>query len=189
MARTTIEHQKVPGNTCNYLIQWSTGPCFFDWCQLNDFFIRIGLYCCDASYFCCRYPYKSLFLMCVQKSISFFAVCHQFRHKWMVMPEYTTQRVPGDLSRCRASHLSLNLITPIHFTGLTCICCVWNKIHTYSSYCYFLLYRGMIRRPSFLVNSWVKQCWYLSGLVLSLRLLLFWSLLLMNICMIATDDC
>lgn len=35
------------------------------------------------------------------------------------MTSDTTQRVPGLNSRCRASHLSLYFIIPIHFTGLT----------------------------------------------------------------------
>lgn len=34
------------------------------------------------------------------------------------------QRVPGNCSRCRVSHLSFHLITPIHFSGLTCTRCL-----------------------------------------------------------------
>lgn len=86
-------------------------------------------------------------------------------HKWSVMPEYTAQRVPSDLSRCRASYLSFHLIIPIHFSGLTCICCIWNKTYEYEFLCCWFYYiGGEIRRPSFLDGTMSKFSLLLLGI-------------------------
>lgn len=132
---------------------------------LSDFYIWIVLYCDFIALYRDCYTDRSLFLMGNQKSVSLFAVMLQFCHKWMVTPEYTTQRVPGFNSRCRASHLSFILITLIHFTLLTCTICLWKNNTDIStpflvqiSLILFLIIfkRGVIRRPSFFSESLSK---------------------------------
>lgn len=79
---------------------------------------------------------------------------------------------PGNLSRCRASHLSLNLITPIHFTGLTCIFCIWNKIHAYNPCCYFYYIGAWSDAPLFLDGTMSKFALILLGIGLIFALII-----------------
>lgn len=111
-----------------------------------------------------------------------FAITYWICHKWTVMLEYTAQRVPGDLSRCRASHLLFHLIISIHFSGLTCICCIWNKTYGYEFLCCWFYYIGVRSyAPLFWTEPWVNLLFCCSGLVWSSRLLLFCWPLLMSI--------
>lgn len=71
---------------------------------------------------------------------------------------------PGNLSRCRASHLSFLLITPIHFTGLTCIFCIWNKIHAYNPCCYFYYIGACSDAPLFFGGAMSKPVLIMLGI-------------------------